>query len=210
MQVQSIKEQVYEGILKDVLDGVYEANDILTERTLVEKYGVSKTPVREALVHLGSDGILNSIPRLGYQVASISPREIIEVLELRKVIELGSLEMCFSQLTEEQINELKKMNEEVIKIAHTKDIALHWKNNQDFHKKLCSFSNNRYLQKTLEDALNVCTIISNQYFTKVWNESKVTDAGNHILFIEAIEAGDLERAKEILKEDVEAFKYGIL
>jgi hypothetical protein len=62
------------------------------------------------------------------------------------------------------------------------------------------------LQKSLEDASNICTRISNQYFTKVWNESKPTDASNHIRLVEANEAGNLEKAKMILCEDVETIK----
>ena len=67
---QSIKELVYEGILNDIIQGVYPANSILNERTLVEKYGGSKTSVREALVQLCSEGILKNIPRYGYQLLS--------------------------------------------------------------------------------------------------------------------------------------------
>ncbi len=95
MQGQSIKNQVYEGIMKDILDGVYQANDIINERTIMEKYGVSKTPVREALVQLCSEEVLNNIPRFGYQLTAILPSQIIEIIEYRKVIELGALELCF-------------------------------------------------------------------------------------------------------------------
>lgn len=207
---QSIKSQIYESILKDILDGIYQANDIINEKTLIEKYNVSKTPVREALVQLCSEGMLNNIPRFGYQLAAISPSEIIEIIELRKVIELGALEMCFSRITQQDIDELKIMNEEAANIANTKDIRIHWQNNQDFHKKLCSLSENRYMLKTLEDALNICTRISNQYFTKVWDERKPTDAISHIRLVEAIESGDLKQAKQILSDDVEAFKNEIL
>ncbi len=131
--------------------------------------------------------MLNNIPRLGYQVASISPREIIEVIEIRKIIELGSLEMCFFQVTKTELDQLKQLNEDAMKISGTKDIKLHWKNNQDFHRMLCSFSNNRYLKKTLEDVLNI--LYENfriSIFMKVWSESKVTDARGHIRLVEAI------------------------
>ena len=49
---QSIKTQVYESVLKDILDGVYQPNAVINEKTLMEKFGVSKTPIREALVQL--------------------------------------------------------------------------------------------------------------------------------------------------------------
>ena len=64
---QSIKELVYEGILNDIILGVYPANSILNERTLVEKYGGSKTSVREALVQLCSEEYSKiRIPASGY------------------------------------------------------------------------------------------------------------------------------------------------
>ncbi|MFT4104283.1 MAG: GntR family transcriptional regulator [Lacrimispora sp.] len=210
MQGQSIKNQVYEDIMKDILDGVYEANAIINERTLIEKYGVSKTPVREALVQLCSENVLNNISRFGYQITPILPGQIAEIIEYRKMIELGALERCFLRLTAEQIGELKRQNEEAERIAHTMDSKLHWEANNLFHRTLCSYCNNSYIRKSLEDAMNVCTRISNQYFTKLWNESRISDGSSHVLLVEALEAGDLERAKIILGEDVEAFKKEIL
>lgn len=210
MQGQSVKSQVYEGLLKDILDGVYQANAILNEKTLMEKYNVSKTPVREALVQLCGEGVLNNIPRFGYQLSVITPSEIAEIVEFRKVIETGALEMCFDSLTEVELDQLKALNEEAVKITYEHDINTHWERNQDFHRKLCSFSENRYLQKSLEDSLKIFTRISNQYFTKLWKESKVSDGINHIRIVEAMEKKDLELAKKILSIDVASIKDEML
>lgn len=210
MQGQSIKSQVHDGIMKDILDGVYKANDIINEKTLMEKYGVSKTPVREALVQLCGEGLFNNIPRFGYQLTVILPEQIIEIIEYRKIIELGALEISFPHLTEQHFNQLKELNEEAGGIIYTKDSRLHWEANIRFHKVLCGFCNNSFIQKSLSDAMNICTRISNQYFTKLWSESKVSDGSNHIRLAEALEKGELGLAKGILAEDVEAFKKEIL
>lgn len=103
---QSIKELVYEGILNDIIQGVYPANSILNERTLVEKYGVSKTPVREALVQLCGEGILKNIPRYGYQLPVITPSEINAIIEYRIVLETGALRKTMKIITREQIDKL--------------------------------------------------------------------------------------------------------
>ena len=63
-----LKDQIYENILNEIIDGNYRQNDIITERELIEKYGVSKSPVREALVELCNEKILESRPRMGYQI----------------------------------------------------------------------------------------------------------------------------------------------
>ena len=101
MQTQSIKDQVYQGILSDILDGVYDVTSVIREKDMIEKYHVSKTPVREALVQLCGENILRNIPRYGYQVVAITPQQIREVVEYRKVIELGALAASFPVLTEE-------------------------------------------------------------------------------------------------------------
>lgn len=210
MQGQSIKSQVYDGIMKDILDGVYKANDIINEKTLIEKYGVSKTPVREALVQLCGEGLLNNIPRFGYQLTVILPEQIIEIIEYRKIIELGALEISFPHLTESNFNQLRELNEEAGRIVYTRDSRIHWEANILFHKTLCGFCNNSFIRKSLSDAMNICTRISNQYFTKLWNESRVSDGSSHIRMVEALEKGDVGLAKGILADDVEAFKKEIL
>ncbi|MGC6176281.1 GntR family transcriptional regulator [Lacrimispora sp. 38-1] len=209
MQGQSIKTQVYEGILKDILDGVYQANEIINEKNLIDKYQVSKTPVREALVQLCGEGVLNNIPRFGYQLSLITPGEIIETIEFRKIIEVGALERCFDKISEAQLNELRELNEQAAKIIECQDIKAHWDQNQKFHKALCGFCGNRYLQKSLNDSLRLCTLIANQYFLKVW-ENKEEGDYDHFKLVEAIEDGDFERAKEILVYDIELMKNKIL
>lgn len=209
MKNQSIKNQVYEGILKDILDGVYQANAIINEKALIDKYNVSKTPVREALVQLCGEGILKNIPRFGYQLSMITPSEIIEMIEFRKIIEVGALEMSFDRLTASHLEELKELNRQAEKISKSQDIKVHWEANQMFHRKLCSFCGNRYLQKSLDDSLNFCTRIANQYFVKVWENNEAED-GDHFKIVNSIENKNLEYAKEILIYDIELMKNKML
>lgn len=199
---QSIKEQVYASVLQDILDGAYPQNAVINEKTLMEKFGVSKAPVREALVQLCSEGFIKNIPRFGYQILSITPSEIVEMVEYRKVIELGALERAAAQITKADIEQLKALNRKVELVDKRHEVKLHWEMNQDFHKKLCSFCGNRYLDKALDASLKVCARFSNQYYVKVW-EHKQEGAYKHKQVVQAIEAGDIERAKVILAEDIE-------
>ena len=75
MQKETLKERVYRGIYEAVTNGEYRPNDILTENQMIEKFGVSKSPVREALVELCKDGVLINIPRMGYQVRAVTLKE---------------------------------------------------------------------------------------------------------------------------------------
>ena len=112
MQKETLKERVYRGIYEAVTNGEYRPNDILTENQMIEKFGVSKSPVREALVELCKDGVLINIPRMGYQVRAVTLKEIMDILEFR--VECGSRrpsQKLFLFLTRENINMLRMIAE---------------------------------------------------------------------------------------------------
>ena len=111
MQKETLKERVYRGIYEAVTNGEYRPNDILTENQMIEKFGVSKSPVREALVELCKDGVLINIPRMGYQVRAVTLKEIMDILEFRVDVEVGGLRKSFPVLTRENINMLRMIAE---------------------------------------------------------------------------------------------------
>jgi DNA-binding GntR family transcriptional regulator len=131
------------------------------------------------------------------------------MIEFRKIIEVGALEMSFDRLTASHLEELKELNRQAENISKSQDIKVHWEANQMFHRKLCSFCGNRYLQKSLDDSLNFCTRIANQYFIKVWESNEAED-GDHFKIVNSIENKNLEYAKEILIYDIELMKNKIL
>ena len=71
-ETMKLKDQIYEKVLNEITEGRYLQNEIITERELIEKYGVSKSPVREALIELCNENVLVSRPRMGYQIRPIS------------------------------------------------------------------------------------------------------------------------------------------
>ena len=124
-------------------NGEYRPNDILTENQMIEKFGVSKSPVREALVELCKDGVLINIPRMGYQVRAVTLKEIMDILEFRVDVEVGGLRKSFPVLTRENINMLRMIAEK-----HNADedriVSNNWQRNYEFHTYLYSLNNNVY------------------------------------------------------------------
>lgn len=201
----SIKEQVYESILKEILDGEVDIDSTINERIYSEKFNVSKTPVREALVQLCSEGILKNIPRYGYRIVEINPYEIIEIIEYRKIVEVGALKLSFPFIDDERISFLRKINEKSEKDMQNSDIHLQWKNNETFHRELSNMCPNRYIQKSIHESLSICTRFANQYFEYA-RKDKTLDASSHYKLIEAIEKKDFLQAKNALEFDIEQLR----
>ena len=71
----TVKQQVYNLIFSDVLEGNFPLDEFITEKQLMERYQAGKAPVREALIELCSENILHSIPRLGYQIIQVTEKK---------------------------------------------------------------------------------------------------------------------------------------
>lgn len=82
----SIREQIFNKLHEAVITGIIKPGERLVESRLAEQLKVSRTPVREALHALEREGLLESIPRVGYRVHEISEQEFKEVLELRALL----------------------------------------------------------------------------------------------------------------------------
>ena len=110
-QQESLKNMVYQAILNGIFTDEYKPNQIINEQELVQKFGCSKTPIREALVTLCNEGILRSFPRFGYQVVSVSREEAQNILDFRLVLEGGYLLQSIGNITEENLAELAEIDE---------------------------------------------------------------------------------------------------
>lgn len=205
-----LKDKIYDRILNEITEGKYQQNDIITERELIEKYGVSKSPVREALIELCKDEVLESRPRMGYQIRPISLKDISDIVELRTILELAALKKTFANLQEQQIDMLKKNLAEAAKIHSEKSITKHWTSNISFHLLLCSFCGNNKIYTEVKRALQFSYRGAIQYFSLSWNRSHATEAQRHKKLLLAMEERDLDTSLQILKEDIEDLKRELM
>ena len=83
---QSMTERVLQELRNDIINWNYEENDMITEAEISEKFGVSKTPSREALNYLCMEGFLEKIPNKGYLVKGVSVTELQSLFQFRGVM----------------------------------------------------------------------------------------------------------------------------
>lgn len=209
MQKETLKERVYRGIYEAVTNGEYRPNDILTENQMIEKFGVSKSPVREALVELCKDGVLINIPRMGYQVRAVMLKEIMDILEFRVDVEVGGLRKSFPVLTRENINMLRMIAEK-----HNADedriVSNNWQRNYEFHTYLYSLNNNVYGHQALQQMIHQCSRYISQYFLSAWQRKNESNGRYHMAVVDALEKQNIEEACVYLEKDILAVKEEIL
>ena len=128
-----LRDVVFNTLRQAILRGELKPGERLMEIQLANKLGVSRTPIREALRKLDLEGLVNMVPRKGAEVADITEKSLRDVLEVRKALEELSVQLACEKITEEEIEELKRVAErfkdtlddqDVTKIAEA-DVAFH-------------------------------------------------------------------------------------
>ena len=128
-----LRDVVFNTLRQAILRGELKPGERLMEIQLANKLGVSRTPIREELRKLELEGLVNMVPRKGAEVADITEKSLRDVLEVRKALEELSVQLACEKITEEEIEELKRVAErfkdtlddqDVTKIAEA-DVAFH-------------------------------------------------------------------------------------
>lgn len=121
--VKPIREIIYDHLKQSILDGVIRPGDRLVERDIAAKYSVSRTPIREALRKLDSEGFLEYIPRKGEVVRGFNVGEIKEIYDVRKALECLAVRNAIQNITKEEIENLKAIVEQLEKEANGETFA---------------------------------------------------------------------------------------
>ena len=196
---EDIRTRVYQLIFRDIMQGTFPMNEYLTEKALMEKYNVSRAPVREALMQLRSDGLIDSIPRHGYRIHTLDHRELCDSIELRSVLECTYLEYYHKMITADDITELRELCFAYNNIENCEDqFANYWKVNATFHVKLFSCYGNRVALQMLTELLNHQFI----YFVEVMKNSFLPP-DMHCAMLDYIEKGNIATAIPLLRADIE-------
>ena len=184
----SLKTEIYDSILKDIIEGNYKQNEIINEKQLIEKYGVSKSPIRDALIELCSEGVLISHPRYGYEVVRINEKEIRDIVNFRIMIETGCLRDAASIMTRADIRELREFT---LTECHNSDedttILEHWDN-------------------MLQKSIGIMTRAYAQRHWERWGTISIRmGCENHLKVIDYLMDQNVGSAVDELRKDIDSF-----
>lgn len=211
----TLKQMVYKQILNDIMDGRYTTESVLSEQQMMDNYGCSKSTVREALIELCKDNILESLPRMGYRIKPISLRDISSIVDLRLEIEALALRKAYNYLTDEFLKELRKKVVESSKnmpqSSSHNELSAYWHLNMEFHITLCEKCNNTYIMKVITELINHCSRFVPQYYRTSWRHFREMEGGKfHIAVIDALLEKDLEKAVALLQSDILQIKEELM
>jgi DNA-binding GntR family transcriptional regulator len=187
-QFRTVGDMVYEVLREGILKGVFQPGERLRQDQLAEAIGVSRIPVRSALLQLESEGLITFNPYRGAVVNKLSAPEMREIYELRAVLESHALRKAVKAMTPERLAHLEQLARELNGIKDGEEFL---NRRNDFYRELYD----REHQARTVDLIERLRAEAGRY----WLERKVEYVSrpgqrDHLHLIEYIREGDIERA----------------
>jgi DNA-binding GntR family transcriptional regulator len=196
-QFRTVGDMVYEVLREGILNGVFQPGERLRQDQLAAAIGVSRIPVRSALLQLESDGLITFNPYRGAVVNTLSPDEMREIYELRSLLESHALRKAASAMTPERLAHLEQLARELNEIQ---DGEAFLNRRNEFYRELYD----REHQERTVDLIERLRAEAGRY----WLERKVDYVSrpgqrDHLHLIEFIAAGDIDGAVAWLQDHLQ-------
>lgn len=194
---KSAPNDAYELILEAIDTGLYRPGDRLVESDLAERFGMSRTPIREALQRLETQSLLTRDGR-SLIVASLDHNQLAELYVVRAELEGLAARLAARNATPEEVRVLRAMVEEDSRILNDPEALS--RANRRFHKQLHLASHNRFLVQQLDMVHRSMALLAT---TSLAAEGRSETAmAEHGAVVTAIEQGDADAADDALRRHI--------
>lgn len=189
---KTLKENALEQLREAITLGVFKPGERLVERALCDQLGISRTVVRECIRHLESEKLITSIPNAGPSVSVLGEDEIVEIYEIRSLLEVAAVRSCAQQADQETIKQLHHYCDEIAKALKQGDILETLRQTRRLYEIIFTAGNKR-VSWDLVDRLN--GRISRLRALTLGSEGRWTSGpANLRQIVNAIEQGDSDAA----------------
>ena len=190
----------YERVLAQIRSGELRPGDRLTETDLARRLRISRTPVREAIRQLEADGLVSHVPRVGATVRTLDYSEVMELYEMRTVLEATAARMATRAASDIEISELDEINADLA--AAIGDAPRAYELNRMFHETLAKAAKNRFLIKSMGALQKALLILGTSTLA---DETRAEEAvSEHDAVLKALRARDGNAAEAGMRTHLEA------
>jgi DNA-binding GntR family transcriptional regulator len=201
---QNLTALAYQSIKKHILAGDFDAEVRLTEESLSQQLGISKSPIREALNGLEHEGLISIEPRRGAYLRQFSAKEVEDLYNLREVLEIYAVSTA--TITPELLRALKESIKRTSLLLKADDRSGHIEEDARFHGLIAEAAGNRELARTLDKIQNQIWL----FRCKTYDLSSSTAPRAHTAILKALEDGDRRKAQAAMREHISHVRLRLL
>ncbi|MDD5295402.1 MAG: GntR family transcriptional regulator [Rhodocyclaceae bacterium] len=203
----ALYQQVAERLRNRIFAHEMPPGTWIDEQALAISYGISRTPLREALKVLVSEGLVTLKPRRGCYVTELSQEDLDEIFPVIALLEGRCAFEATEKMTSADLKELEAIHERLEQSAATGNIESFFEANQDFHSAVQNLAGNRWLLQVITDLRRVLKL--NRHHS-LFVEGRLTQSlEEHRGILAALREGDAARAESLMSEHLRAGRQAI-
>jgi DNA-binding GntR family transcriptional regulator len=197
----TLRESILETIRDAIVRGALKPGEKVAEPELADRFGISRTPIREAFRQLESEGYLTVIPRKGAVVVSFSERDVEEFYAIKSILEGYAARQACEKLTQREIDKLRAINDKLAQLADEGDIKNFFKVHNDFHDLFVKAADN---DKLLELITNLVGKFQRLRIASLSLPGRMRiSVEEHSKIIEAFSRRDADGAEKLVRKNAE-------
>ncbi len=192
----SLREQVSRGLRSAIISGELEPGQVYSAPVLAARFGVSATPVREAMLDLAKENLVTILPNKGFRVTDIDDTALDHITALRLLIEPPVVAQVTPTIPEEDLPELMDMARAIVAGAERGDLIRYTEADQDFHLRLLSYSGNPRIVDLIGELRGHTRLLG---LTGLLERGELTrSAQEHLRIVELIAARDPDAVRDFM------------
>lgn len=197
---ETLRELIVRTIRDGIIAGEWKPGEHITEPELAERFGISRTPIREAFRQLESEGFLTTTPRKGSMVAPVSVRDIREFYEIKSLLEGFAARKACEHITDAQIDAMEERNEHLLAAFRREDLEEMVRLHNEFHEIFVDAAGNARLAQLIKSL-----VVKFQRFRVLLSLSDAMEdlVEQHRLIVVALRDRDAERAEELVQRNAQ-------
>ncbi|WP_128375781.1 GntR family transcriptional regulator [Streptomyces cavernae] len=192
----SYRERVADALRAALIAGELRAGEVYSAPTLATRFGVSATPVREALLDLAKEGLVDIVPNKGFRVTAVSEQQLDEYTHIRSLIEVPTTVGLAATADPADLEALRPVAREIVTSAAAGDLIAYVEADLRFHLGLLALAGNGHLVEVVRDL---------RRRSRLYGLTALAEAGRlrasaeeHLELLDALLAGDGEAVHEVM------------
>jgi DNA-binding GntR family transcriptional regulator len=199
--VTLLHERVSTELRDLIVEGALAPGSRLNERELCARFGISRTPLREALKVLAREGLVDLLPNRGARVARLEANDVADMFEVMGALEALAGRLAASRITGAELDEIRALHFEMLAAHARRDLPTYFRRNQAIHEAILNAARNPVLTTTyhgLAGRIRRARYVANMSIER-WNEA----VAEHEAILDALAGGDGARLGMLLLEHLD-------
>ncbi|MFE9333097.1 GntR family transcriptional regulator [Streptomyces sp. NPDC006925] len=198
-QRHSVRDQILEALRGALLSGELAPGEVYSAPALGERFGVSPTPVREAMQLLASEGAVETVPNRGFRVAAHSPRDLAELTEIRALLEVPAVLALARTQPPGYWAELRPLADDTLHAAACGDRTAYAETDLAFHRALLEATGNRQLVAVAEDVQRRAQLSALRAAPAPRTTDLLAEAADHLALLDALADQDYPAVERLVR-----------